>query len=730
MGGRTWMKIATISEGGNTYNIYADSGATPSGTPENTGDLAITESGLFRWNGSAWQNVNSGGSGPSGIITVATSGGDFTSIQAGMNAASAGQTVLVYPGTYNENIDFTAIASSVRVTGFPNAQNVVIAGTGTGSRVTLSQAGTLREVTVVGPSSGSNPAIDCSGLGAGNLAVLFNVAVQGGGAGHTGPLIRGAGSGIVAAIQGLYHNGGDTSGNFFECTGGVCIGLDWIGNVGSCDAFIYISGGSLRVQNVQFQEDGLYSCTDAIESAGGKLQAQSIIIPEQNTPCTNAFHISADGVIVDISDAHLHSDTWDLLVDPALVGTGSTINLTSVDLQNAKSSIPSAWAPDLYIVSHLDTGGAGDNPGNKFKGNVDIGSIQFPAASSTGTGDSTTLGMVAYTFDSSLGTYVEVTSAVQQAGGATATWAIDDGDGLLIGFPTKPTMMDLENVVALIGSTKVNVWTGAAWSLITTMSGKSGESQTTYAETVFERTNGDENLRLGTDKAPWTTWVVNDPPTTGTNRFWVFIENDGALTQAPTVDRVKVGDSYIEEKNTGTARFGGSEEVRTFWEGTGESLSSPSGGANAPNNADITISTNVSYRQARSSYSAGQDNRAGTQLELPRGVDTSRDPALILEWTTDGTSVNPVQWDLYLTQIKTGNVLNVSTVELPVVTQSVAPGGTAQAVYQTVFTIPSAFAALVPGDEFGFMLWRRGTVDTNPDAAIALSLAWEATFID
>lgn len=38
------------------------------------------------------------------VLSVAISGGDYTSVQAAINAASSGDVVLVYPGTYNEQI--------------------------------------------------------------------------------------------------------------------------------------------------------------------------------------------------------------------------------------------------------------------------------------------------------------------------------------------------------------------------------------------------------------------------------------------------------------------------------------------------------------------------------------------------------------------------------------------------------------------------------------------------
>lgn len=148
------------------------------------------------------------GSDPAGVLVVAPSGAEYTSIQAAMNDASSGQTVLVYPGTYAEDIDFTNVASAVRVTGFPNAQNCIITGSSASStRVIMTKTATLREMTVTSPAEGSNNAISCS-LGAGQLGILFNVVVVGGNGTNTSNGIYMTGSGILAGLGGIYHNGG------------------------------------------------------------------------------------------------------------------------------------------------------------------------------------------------------------------------------------------------------------------------------------------------------------------------------------------------------------------------------------------------------------------------------------------------------------------------------------------------------------------------------------------
>ena len=57
-------------------------------------------------------------------ITVATSGGDYTDISEAVAAATAGQTVLVYPGTYTDTITFAA--NDITVVGMGKANAVIL----------------------------------------------------------------------------------------------------------------------------------------------------------------------------------------------------------------------------------------------------------------------------------------------------------------------------------------------------------------------------------------------------------------------------------------------------------------------------------------------------------------------------------------------------------------------------------------------------------------------------
>lgn len=142
--------------------------------------------------------------------------GDFATIQGAIAAASNGDTVLVAPGVYGEQIDF--LGKNIVVESSAGAESTVIDGGGAGGWVVkmnggLTRDAALRGFTVTGGlgQSGSN------GIGGGGLLVngssptiescvfVDNRGVLGGGVRVTGggsPLFRGNGFVGNAALQG------------------------------------------------------------------------------------------------------------------------------------------------------------------------------------------------------------------------------------------------------------------------------------------------------------------------------------------------------------------------------------------------------------------------------------------------------------------------------------------------------------------------------------------------
>ena len=200
------------------------------------------------------------------------------------------------------------------------------------------------------------------------------------------------------------------------------------------------------------------------------------------------------------------------------------------------------------------------------------------------------------------------------------------------------------------------------------------------------------------------------------------------ITAVPTLERIKLGTNRVKINPDGTSEFFGKSQVqRTFWSGTGQSLSSPSGGVNAPNDFDVTVSRNVSYRQQLSSFPNGSDTRsAGTMIPVPRGLDTSRTVTCRIAFTTDGVDANAVQWDLYVAPVSIGDVIGALTEVLHSNTSTPTGATVAGQVWEVEF--PVDVQHLANGDFIAFSLWRKGATDTNTDTANLLTVAWSGFF--
>jgi len=124
------------------------------GTTENvnTGDLKVFDEVLYQnltgtytatipsSDSTNWKAFSSGGGGVDyeNTITVAKSGGDYDTIQAAIDASTSGDAIIVYPGTYTENIT-TKAGATTNIEGIGNMGSVIIEAN-TGSVVTVPSA--------------------------------------------------------------------------------------------------------------------------------------------------------------------------------------------------------------------------------------------------------------------------------------------------------------------------------------------------------------------------------------------------------------------------------------------------------------------------------------------------------------------------------------------------------------------------------------------------------------
>jgi nitrous oxidase accessory protein NosD len=148
--------------------------------------------------------------------TTITVPGMQPTIQAGINAASAGDTVLVSPGTYRENVDFKGKA--ITVVSSQGATTTVIDGGGVGpvanfsngeSRSSVLQGFTLQHGTTPGSSAYEGGGVHISGA---SPSILGNVITGNGGC---------SGMGISVAFASPLIQGNTISNNLQNsCSGG------------------------------------------------------------------------------------------------------------------------------------------------------------------------------------------------------------------------------------------------------------------------------------------------------------------------------------------------------------------------------------------------------------------------------------------------------------------------------------------------------------------------------
>ncbi len=297
-----------------------------------------------------------------------------------------------------------------------------------------------------------------------------------------------------------------------------------------------------------------------------------------------------------------------------------------------------------FRSSSLDLGLCDVNDWSKITGaiyNTEQGETKFdiieelsvgkPGAgreSSFGEGDSTSIQMLAYTYDDGLTSYTDITDEAKSKEGSTFAFpGLDTNDALYISITSK--LEDDSDWVKFL-NIKVNVttalsggeivaeyWDGSSWTEFNHMSTISGGKYLSYAKAIFERT-GNEQIRF--DKDIISDWTKNDPVSYGTDLYWIRFRVSSALSTAPEFESIKIGTNRTEVNEDGFLEFFGAArptEYISFEAGDFHPAS------NSPGNQDIYLSDNLDAGRIENSFASGVTDRSTLVVPLPQYIDTS-----------------------------------------------------------------------------------------------------------
>ncbi len=627
-------------------------------------------------------------------ITVAKAGGDHLTIAAAIAAASAGDTIRIFPGAYSEDNSGGPLVqpTGVSIHGIGGHQNVTVAFTTT---------------TQHGFQVGSSTSFGGIGL-----------------SGVTGAL-----KACVHIPAGVVHNHmQDVETN--DCEIGVLVDASDDAN----DATeIFVRGTGTRAQGIKLSAGSHYTVHDAeldsgltltdfalVDGAGtefhlfsshlqGALSTNGIhvtntadaqIIGVHLNGFTNALRIGAsDGLLFALSCDIESSDTWDVLVEG---GAGSSFYTGGTRATRSMLSISAGSSVQGSIVSDLE----GDRALLSI-GELAVGLPLAGKESVFGEGDSHTDDMHVFTNTSlEAGTWADVTTAAASATGSTFTLlpGITADNCVFVGsenaiFPGIKVTMDSTAITLGAGAINEEFWNGSAWTDFNLMATDADMPYNQYADAVFQRASQSDQVRFG----PMTGWASKS--LNGQVAFWMRWCVTTGITTSPVLQQVKVHTNRFEINLEGFAeQFGDAIEERSMPLPEHRALKAPA----APGNVVVTVSASIEYTGSRNSYSTGDG--VVYIVPVPDGLDTSQPLTFRTLWKPSSTNAGDVNFNLIVSEGDIGDVVDGTIAETAVSVIQAASGTTdaIQALTEHSFSVPD----VIPGDVIFIAHTRAAASDT------------------
>jgi hypothetical protein len=312
------------------------------------------------------------------------------------------------------------------------------------------------------------------------------------------------------------------------------------------------------------------------------------------------------------------STNYDVKVSSATAVTrlmGTLMEESKVDINPSSA---------MYSLTLDESGG---DEGVNIRGELHVGKPEVPTESVFGQGDSYTNGMLVYTYDDGTTTYTDVSTAAKSLTGSTFTFTGTDVDDAIYVSSDKQDASDYLHhfgvkaaiqtaAVANVGDIIAEYWNGSSWATVDTMSTDSGGNYLPHANNLFTRT-GSEQIRYDVALSE-DNWTKNDPPSTGTNRFWIRFRIATAITTAPVFEQFKLHPSRFEINSDGFPEyFGDSRPLASLpW-----SAADVKPAGTTVGNQDIWYSDNLDVGMDENDMTSG--DRVTFHAAMPADMDTS-----------------------------------------------------------------------------------------------------------
>ena len=601
----------------------------------------------------------------------------------------------VSPGTFVENNPLV-IPSYVTLQGWNDEASIVQADDDNAHLFEMDDDSQIYDLRTIGPANDDAILVD-----GGNSAEIIRVACKNALCG-----VHVDGVGTTLEIEESRFKSDVTTGML--STDGASISCNSILSQAITTHF-YANGGSIWMHNSGMSGgvNGLYANNAGIIDING---LTSIGV-------TNAIRANNASSVAGLGVETRDTGSWCVLQEDA-----SIVDLSSCRFVATKISMFDASKVTLSFDSDL----AGDE-GMILYEELQVGSPERGREAVFGEGDSYTRGMMVYT-ETALGVFVDVSTAAASVSGSTFTFpgvaaenAIYVSSDLQDATDYKQFLgIKMASTTALVpgaGEVVAEYWDGTvgggSWVEFRTFSAGSNSPYTPYANALFVRANSSEQIRF--DDLCDTTrfdWAKNDPPTTGTSRFWIRFRVKTGVTTVPVFEQFKVHSNRTEINADGVVEHMGAARFKRIIESVNVRNTIPVVGK-SPGNVPVDFGPIINLNATANQFANNASDGFGQLITIPYGLDTSIPLEYIVRWApTTNVASGIVALDFTYGIGKVGVVLNGGNPETTDTQPITTTLNTANQIYETSFllSIPTA----VPENGLFMVLQRQAAGGTGP----------------